>query len=124
MIDKLGGELKDYGPLVVRLGLSTIFILQGAESIRHVSGSSDGMKIALAVVTLLGGLFLLIGFMTRWAGFALAAFMIYKISDGPRLNAFLRADDQIYLACLVLSIVAWMFGGGKLSLDEKAKKKD
>jgi uncharacterized membrane protein YphA (DoxX/SURF4 family) len=123
MIDKMGSEMKDYAPLIVRLGLSIIFILQGAVGVRGLRSASTA-EIVTTCVELLGGLFLLIGFMTRWAGFALAVLMIWVIAKGPRLDAFTDPNDQILLALMVLSLVAWMLGGGRMSLDEKAKKKD
>jgi uncharacterized membrane protein YphA (DoxX/SURF4 family) len=123
VIDKLGSELKDYAPLIVRLGLSVIFILQGALGVRGLR-SAGTAEIVTTCVELLGGLFLLIGFMTRWAGFALACLTIWVIAKGPQLDAFTDPSDQIYLACAVLSLVAWMLGGGRMSLDEKAKKKE
>ena len=123
MIDKIGSEMKDYAPLLVRLGLAIIFILQGGMGVRHL-GSANTLQVVTTVVELLGGLFLLIGFMTRWAGFALAVLMTWRIADGPRLDAFVNPRDQILLALLVLSLVAWMIGGGRMSLDERAKKKD
>ena len=123
MIDKLGSELKDYAPLLVRLGLAVIFILQGGMGVKGLR-SANTMEIVTTIVELLGGLFVFIGFMTRWAGFALAALMIWRIADGPKLDAFMDPRQQILLALMVLSLVAWMLGGGRMSLDEKAKKKD
>ena len=122
MIDKLGSELKDYAPLLVRLGLALIFVMQGATGVRGLSHAGT-MEIVTTLVTLLGGLFLFIGFMTQWAGFALAALMIWNIANGPKLDAFVDPRQQILLALVVLSLVAWMLGGGRMSLDEKMKKK-
>ncbi len=122
MIDKLGSEMKDYAPLLVRLGLAFIFVLQGAMGVKGLSHAGT-MEIVTTLVTLLGGLFLFIGFMTQWAGFALAALMSWNIANGPKLDAFVDPRQQIMLALVTLSLVAWMLGGGRMSLDEKMKKK-
>lgn len=122
MIDKLGSELKDYAPLLVRLGLALIFVMQGAMGVKGLSHAGT-TEIVTTLVTLLGGLFLLIGFMTQWAGFALAALMIWNIVNGPKLDAFVDPRQQMLLALMTLSLVAWMLGGGRFSLDEKMKKK-
>ena len=122
MIDKLGSELKDYAPLLVRLGLALIFVMQGATGVKGLSHAGT-TEIVTTLVTLLGGLFLFIGFMTQWAGFALAALMIWNIANGPKLDAFVDPRQQMMLALMTLSLVAWMLGGGRFSLDEKMKKK-
>ena len=95
MIDRVGEELKDYAPLMLRIGLAVIFIIHGAEAVPDVK-SPHAAKIITMVIELIGGLFCLIGFLTRWAAFAL----------------------------LMMSAALWGLGGGRVSLDEKQKKKD
>ena len=124
MIDRVGGGFKDYAPLMLRLGLATLFILQGAQIVPEMGRSPHASRVVLMVVELLGGLFCLIGFMTRWAAFALGALMIWVIIDGPQFHALTRASDQLPFACLVMCAALYGLGGGKHSLDEKAKKKD
>ncbi len=123
MLDRVGGGFKDYAPLMLRLGLATIFILQGAYLVPEMGHSPHLHKIVEMVVELLGGLFLLIGFMTRWAAFALAVLMIYVIADGPQLHALTRPSEQLPFACLVMAAASFGLGGGKYSIDENQKKK-
>ena len=122
MIDRVGGGFRDYSPLMLRLGLATIFIINGARSIPEV-GNPSLERILTLVIMLLGGLFCLIGFLTRWAAFALGGLMAWKILGGPRFEAFVQWHDQIYFACLMMCGALYGLGGGKLSLDEKMKKK-
>jgi hypothetical protein len=50
--------------------------------------------------------------------------MLWVIIDGPRLYALYRHGDQLPFALLMMCIASYGLGGGKHSLDEKAKKKD
>ncbi|HLY12672.1 MAG TPA: DoxX family protein [Planctomycetota bacterium] len=123
MIDRVGEELKDYAPLVLRLGLAVIFIIHGAEAVPEVR-SPSAAKIIVMVVELIGGLFCLIGFLTRWAAFCLGALMIWTMIDGERFRHFTDWHYQLPFALLVMSAALWGLGGGRVSLDEKQKKKD
>lgn len=122
MIDKVGEELKDYAPLMLRLGLATIFIIHGAEAVPEVR-SPSAMKIITMVVELIGGLFCLIGFLTRYAAFCLGALMVYVIIDNERFRHFTDWKYQLPFALLMMSAALWGIGGGRLSLDERQKKK-
>lgn len=123
MIDRVGEELKDYAPLMLRIGLAVIFIIHGAEAVPEVRNPSVH-KIVIMSVELIGGLFCLIGFLTRWAAFALGALMIYLIVDGERFRHFVEWRYQLEFALLMMSGALWGLGGGRVSLDEKQKKKD
>ena len=123
MIDRVGEELKDYAPLMLRLGLAVIFIIHGAEAVPDVK-SPHAAKIITMVIELIGGLFCLIGFLTRWAAFALGALMIYLIVDGEKFRHFVEWKYQLEFALLMMSAALWGLGGGRVSLDEKMKKKD
>lgn len=124
MIDRIGGGLKDYVPFMLRMGLAAIFIVRGAFSLTGLYGSSSTKSIVIAVTQILGGLFCLMGFMTRWAAFALGALMIYIIVDGRQWAAVFRPEHQEYLAYLVMAGALYGLGGGKWSVDESRKKKD
>ena len=124
MLDKMGSGFKDYAPFVLRLGLATIFIIQGAEHLTHLGSSPRAGHIVVAVVEILGGLFALIGFLTRWAGAALFALMIWRIIEGPGVRAFTQESHQLYFAVLMMSFALFGLGGGKWSVDASSKKKD
>jgi len=124
MIDRIGGGLKDYVPVMLRLGLASIFIVRGAFSLTHLSGGSSAKSVVIAVVQILGGLFCLMGFLTRWAACALAILVLFIIADGPRWGIFYVNSDQHHLALLVMALALYGVGGGKWSVDEGKKKKD
>lgn len=124
MLDRVGGGFKDYSPLMLRLGLAIVFILQGGQAISRMGRSPSVESIVVLVVMLLGGLFCLIGFLTRWAAFGLAAMVLYRMIDGPGFRALYDWDYQVFFACFMMSAALYGLGGGKYSLDEKMKKKD
>src|SRR4029078_10198487 len=124
MLVRVGGGFKDYAPLILRLGLATVFILQGALLVPDMGKSPHLSTIITMVVELLGGLFCLIGFLTRWAAFGLGALMLWQIIDGPGFRALYDSNHQLLFAGMLMSAALYGLGGGKYSLDEKMKKKD
>ena len=124
MLDRVGGGFKDYAPFILRMGLAIIFILQGGQKISRMGSSPSTESIVILVIALLGGLFCLIGFLTRWAAFGLAALMLYRMIEGPGFKALYDPDYQLLFAGFTMSFALFGLGGGKWSLDEKMKKKD
>jgi uncharacterized membrane protein YphA (DoxX/SURF4 family) len=124
MIDRVGAGFKEWAPLMLRLGLCTLFISEGARDLLDLNRSSNWFEIVTAVVELLGALFCLIGFMTRWAAAGLMILTIILIVQGPGINAFIRREHQLLFAGLVMTCTLYGLGGGKWSLDESKKKKE
>jgi len=78
----------DLGILLVRLGLGLVFVFHGLIKIQNASGTSAFFKslglplfVAYLVIAieLFGGIALIAGIMTRWAGWLLAFDMIGAI---------------------------------------------
>ena len=92
--------------------------------VAHMGRHPSLSEIITMVVQLLGGLFCLIGFLTRWAAFGLGALMLWRIIDGPGFRALYDSNYQLLFAGLMMSAALYGLGGGKWSLDEKMKKKD
>ena len=124
MIDRVGGGFKDYAPFILRMGLAVVFILQGALVVPDLGKSPSAETVVTMAVQLLGGLFCFIGFLTRWAAFALGALMLWVMINHHGFYVFYKSDHQLPLACFMMSAALYGLGGGKWSLDEKAKKKD
>ena len=124
MLDRVGGGFKDYAPFILRLGLAVVFILQGAQMIGDLGSHPRTGEIVRMVVQLLGGLFCLIGFLTRWAAFALGALMVWVMIDGHGFKHLYHPIHQLPFACFMMSAALYGLGGGKWSLDEKMKKKE
>jgi uncharacterized membrane protein YphA (DoxX/SURF4 family) len=121
MLDKMGSSFKDYAPFILRVGLATVFIIQGAHA---VTNHSTAEHLVVGGIELLGGLFVLIGFLTRWASAALMALMSWEIFHRHGLLAFTHPDHQLYFAMLAMSFALFGLGGGKWSVDASNKKKE
>lgn len=121
MLDKMGSGFKDYSPFILRLGMATVFIIQGAREVAYHGSLHD---LLIGAVELLGGLFALIGFLTRWAAAALMVLMGYMIVERHGLRAFTHWDHQLYFAMFIMSFALFGLGGGKWSVDASNKKKD
>ena len=124
MIDRIGGGFKEYAPFILRLGLAVIFIGSGARNLANLGSSPSTSEIVIAVVGILGGLFCLIGFLTRWAACALMILMLWLLWRAGDFRALTHWDRQITFACFAMSAALYGLGGGKWSVDEGKKKKD
>ena len=119
--------------LLGRIGLSAIFIISGLQKITGYAATQGymesvgvpGMLLPLVIaVEVLGGLAVLVGFKTKWAALALAAFSV--------LSAFIfhmDFSDQMQAISFWKNIA--MAGGflilasgdaGKFSIDAKGQK--
>jgi len=122
MIDRVGGGFKEYAPFMLRLGLAVIFIGSGARNLANLGSSPETWEIVLASVGILGGLFCLIGFLTRWAALALVVLMVWVLTKRGDFRDFIVWERQTAFACLVLAAALYGLGGGKWSVDENNKK--
>ncbi|MGB5093792.1 MAG: DoxX family protein [Parvibaculum sp.] len=121
-----------YAPFVGRILISILFIIAGADKVATPDGTmgyiaSAGLPFpvlayagALAV-ELGGGLLLLIGYQTRWAALALAAFTIVaalifhsNFADQIQMIMFLKN-----LAIIGGLLQIYAFGAGAFSLDAR-----
>jgi putative oxidoreductase len=118
--------------LIGRVLLAVIFILSGASKLADPAGTigyitSAGLplpKLAFAgaaAVELLGGFALVLGYRTRYAALALAAFSLLAAlafhSALADQNQFIHFFKNIAMAGGLLQVVA--FGGGRFSLDAR-----
>jgi uncharacterized membrane protein YphA (DoxX/SURF4 family) len=117
MLDKNGSKFKDYAPFILRLGLGIIFIVGGSRGLAQLGSSSHLWHHVTTVVELVGGLFLIIGFLTRWAALFLGCLILLRIVQGPGLRVLHESYDQFYLACLVMSVSIFLSGPGRPSVD-------
>lgn len=117
--------------LVARILLASLFVLAGIGKIAAPAATIDyigsvGLPLPAIIyggtiaVEILGGLALLIGFKTRYAGLALALFSIAaaflfhnKLADQMQMTMFLK---NLALAGGLLMVFA--FGPGRLSIDK------
>jgi putative oxidoreductase len=120
---------KTLAPLVLRLGLATIFIFHGLQKVGpSASWGTDwdpsksmpwAMQIPVAYGELIGGIALVIGFLTRLAALGLAVIMVGAITTVHLPHGFdgRTGGFEYPFALLVMCVTTVLLGGGLLSLD-------
>lgn len=135
-------HLASLGMLLGRIAIGTLFILAGLGKFMDVEGTSaymasKGMTMipfflySAAIIEILAGLALIVGFKTRWAALLLALFIIPTVLifhdfwnlEGPvaravELTAFLK-DWAIFGGLLYIAAI----GGGKYAIDNCCRDK-
>jgi len=121
-----------FAPAVGRLLLAAIFLISGVGKLMNPAGTigyigSVGLALpevayALAVaVEIAGGLLLVVGYRTRAAALALAAFTlvaaIFFHSNFADQNQFIHFLKNVAIAGGLLQVAA--FGAGRLSVDAR-----
>lgn len=113
----------DLGLLLVRLGLAVVFIVHGWSKVGDISGtatffSSLGLNIfwvyVVAYVEFLGGIALLVGIWSRWAGLLIAidmVFAIYLVKFAGGLKGY-----EFELTLLLVALAVYFSGSGRYSL--------
>ena len=128
-------SLTRFAPLVGRLLIAAIFVMSGYAKITAPGPTQDyiaaaGLPLPMAayvvavVVELGGGVFLAVGYQTRVAALALAAFSIvaafgfhHDFADRDQMIGLLK---DLAIAGGLLQVVA--FGAGPLSLDARSAR--
>lgn len=118
------------GPLVARIIVGYVFMLSGWGKLNHLPQITEHfvnwgiplpqvMAPFVSGVECFGGLFLILGFLTRISGGALAVIMVVaiisaKLQDIDSLETLLGFEETLYFA-----IFTWLAicGAGKASLD-------
>lgn len=124
------------GVLFARLIVGYVFMLTGWGKLNHLEGITEyfielGIPLAhimtpfVAGLECFGGLFLILGFLTRISGGGLAITMVVailtaKISDIDSLETLLGFEESTYLAVFTWLAIS---GAGKVSLDYFFEKK-
>ena len=115
---------------LVRLALAAVFITHGAQKWMHLDqtigffstlGLSAFFVYLVAAVELLGGLAMLFGAWTKWAGYLLAIDMFFAIVLVKGSAGFL-GGYEFELTLLLTALGVAFMGPGLCSLDRKMKK--
>ena|SRR3989344_5883075 len=127
MIKEFLEKNSDYLYFVFRVLIGVLFLLHG---IQKVTGIYDG-KITLvsliglaAIIETIGGLFIIIGLLTRYTAIITAATMLvayFKVHASGGLNPLVNKGEAalLYFAAFLVIIA---FGSRKWSLDNLRKK--
>jgi putative oxidoreductase len=123
-------QLSDWGLLALRIAVGAIFLVHGTQkwamwkmqpSGEMPSGMLTMMKF-LSVVEPLGGLAVLIGFLTQLAALGLGVIMIGAIAMKKRMmkvpfTAMDKMGWEFDFMILAATIALFIFGAGTISLD-------
>jgi len=133
------GKCEHWGQLLLRFAIGPIFIAHGYEKI-----FLDGhMKISLFLANLgiplpgisawllmltefVGGIFLLLGLLTRWASIPIAFAMLVAIltAHSPWQHSLIgQGGFEKPLALMAIALCLMVQGGGKFSVDAWLRKK-
>ncbi len=124
MVDKIGSQFKDYAPFVLRLALGVVFIIQGVRDLTRLGSSPPVWTLVSVGVSVVGGLLVLIGLLTRWAAAALLIVTVVAIADWPGFRVIHDRNHQLLFAALMMSLAVFFSGGGDWSVDMKNKRKE
>jgi putative oxidoreductase len=129
-------KVQDGALSLMRLVLGSIFIWAGYAKLFIWSAPMEGMTPMminltkfLSIVEPLGGLALILGFLTRWAGAGLAIIMlgslyfVYFMYNAPIFTGMDGIGLDYNVLLLVGSFLLAAFGAGNLSVDALCCKK-
>lgn len=138
LIKKLMESNDSFAPLALRIPIGIIFMAHGAQKLfgwfggygldgtggwMESIGLAPGFLMALLAGSseFFGGLFILLGLLTRLSSVALAFTMIVAIFSVHFANGLFMSNNgyEFGLALLAASISLAISGGGKLALDNK-----
>jgi putative oxidoreductase len=142
LIRKLMESNDSFAPLALRIPIGIIFMAHGAQKLfgwfggyglegtggwMESIGLAPGFLMALLAgsAELFGGLFILLGLLTRLSSIALAFTMVVAIFSVHFANGLFMSNNgyEFGLALLAASVSLAISGGGKLALDNKIAPK-
>ena len=112
--------MPDAGLMSIRLGLAAVFITHGAMKLADVTATMamfESMSlpawlgVAVGIVELLGGVAMLLGVYTKYAGYALAAVMVGAILAVKWKMGFLGGWEFDFMLFAASLGMAWVGAG-------------
>lgn len=119
----------EWGPILLRLALGTVFVAHGWAKLTGPLGTPDGFNIeswgwpypvvwawVVAVVETFGGLLIVVGLFTRIAAALVACVMVVAIVQ-IKLELGLVGGFELDFTLLMTALALVITGGGRLSVD-------
>jgi len=133
MLDKIFGRAAAWGPFFLRVAVGVVFIMHGAQKLFGAFGG-PGLKgfsgmmthlglrpamawaTAVALIEFVGGIFLVLGFMTRLSALLIGVVMAVAVLFVHLQDGFFGFEFPLVLfaACLCLLLT----GGGRAAMRE------
>ncbi len=133
MLDKIFGRAAAWGPFFLRVAVGVVFVIHGAQKLfgafggpglKGFSGMIGGMGLrpamawatAVALIEFVGGIFLVLGFMTRLSALLIGVVMAVAVIFVHLSDGFFAFEYPLVLfaACLCLLLT----GGGRAAMRE------
>ncbi len=142
MFERWFGVLRNWGTLPLRIATGLIFLAHGSQKLFGAFGG-HGLKgtagflsqlglepaifwaVVVAATEFFGGLFVLLGLLTRWASSSLSVVMVVALITVHAKNGFFLANHgyEYNLAILGMTLSLLFTGAGRASLDDALKIK-
>jgi putative oxidoreductase len=134
---KCAEQWSEVAPLALRLAVGAVFMVHGYQKFFEMGLAGVGgffgslgvpaaafFAVVVSTVELVGGLMLVVGLFTHWAGKLLAinmlvAFALVHVHNGFYVN---KGGFEFVLVLFAASIALSIMGAGKWSLDAKVLK--
>ena len=133
MLNKIFGNASSWGPLFLRLAVGAVFIAHGAQKLFGAFGGPGlkgfagmmghmGLKpamawaILVAVVEFAGGIFLVLGIMTRLSALLIGIVMVVAIVGVHLNDGFFGFEFPLVLLGACISLL--LTGGGRAAIKE------
>ncbi len=122
---------KDLSAFLARLPLAIVFFSHGLSKVQNMDGTvrffsklglPEPLAYVVAAIELLGGIAMLLGIGTRWAGLLLAAVMVGVLATAKRHAGLSGFELELTLLLVALSVAAG--GPGSWSLTRLFRKGD
>ena len=122
-----------WAPLLLRLALGVVFIAHGASKLfGGIAGTTQffaGLGIPLpgiaawvvALVEFFGGIALVIGLFTRYAGLLLSVNMLVALFTAHFKDGAFTGGYELVIVLIAGSLALMLRGAGKLAIDNKIK---
>jgi putative oxidoreductase len=135
MFRRLIATTYTWTPVSLRLGLAAVFIAHGSQKVLGSFGGPGFAKFtsfpapfpfmrpswlwmgAAALSELVGGILVLLGFLTRFGAFLIACVMVTAVVGIHRKAFFLPGGMEYPLTLFALTIALLISGGGAASID-------
>ena len=129
MLQNVFQNYGQYVPLFLRVFVGGLFIYHGIPKLfdQRIKGyakqlTEKGIHISLIFATFItiieffGGIFLVIGFITRWVAIAGLIKMLFKIITAKQIQ-ITKPTYELYVLLIIMLITILILGAGPISVD-------
>ena len=118
MMDKVSKQYRDVFYIIFRILVGVLFFMHGYS--KFAGGMAAGLFLVAAIVELVVGAALILGFFVRWASFFGAGQMLiaYVMVHAPKGLSPLDNGGELAVIYFAAFCVAFIYGNGKWGLQK------